>query len=51
MNKQDSLYGFCKVTTTPIRLEIRDASEMISQLLFVKSIHFAKKKMGDLAFS
>jgi hypothetical protein len=45
MNKQDSLYGFCKVTTTPMRSEILDASEMISQLLFGQRIHFYEKKM------
>jgi hypothetical protein len=31
---QNSKYAFCKVSVSPIRREKRDASEMISQLLF-----------------
>ena len=38
MNNLSSIYGFCKVTTAPIRMEKRDASEMISQLLFGEPI-------------
>ena len=38
MNDLSTKYGFCKVTTAPIRAEKRDASEMISQLLFGEPI-------------
>jgi len=38
MNDLSTKYGFCKVTIAPIRSGKRDASEMISQLLFGEPI-------------